>query len=142
MIGKSVSTTNQPTESSINVKKIQNTAFLDNMHKILPWNSITSLIEGKYLTSSLGRSMIRAETMVRIYFVQLWYQLSDSEIEETLFFCKSVRDFAQLHQGVDLIPGKSEITQFRQLVEQQKLETVFSQTILSYINSSHGQPAT
>lgn len=135
-------TNNLSTESSINVKKIQNTAFLDNMHKILPWNNILSLIEGKYAASNLGRSMIRAETMTRIYFVQLWYQLSDSEIEETLFFCKPVRDFALLHQGVDLIPGKSEITQFRQLVEQQKLETMFSQTILSYINSSHRQPST
>ena len=124
-------------DRSINFKKIQNTAFLDNMHKILPWKNIILLIEGKYATSSLGRSMIRAETMIRIYFVQLWYQLSDSEIEETLFFCKTVRDFALLHQGVDLIPGKSEITQFRQLVEQQQLETVFNKTILTYINSSN-----
>lgn len=79
------------------------------------------MIEGKYAASIMGRSMIRAEIMVCIYFVQLWYQLADSEIEETLFL-QIVRDFTQSHQSIDLIP-----------------RIIRDSSIQTYINSSNNQ---
>ncbi len=118
------------TEDSIRFRQIQNINFLNNMHDILPWKSIVTLIEHEYLNSRLGQSLIRVETMIRIYFIQQWFKLSDTEAEETLFVCETVRDFAQLQRGKDLIPGKSEINFFRLLVKQQGLEDEFSETIL------------
>jgi IS5 family transposase len=121
---------NPETDGSIRFRKIQNANFLNNMENILPWKSIVSLIEVKYLDSKLGQSLITVETMVRIYFIQLWFKLSDTEAEETLFVCETARDFAQLQRGKDLIPGKAQISAFRHLVKQQELEDEFSQTIL------------
>ncbi len=118
------------TEGSIRFRQIQNANFLNTMENTLPWKSIVSLIEAKYLDSTLGQSLITVETMVRIYFIQLWFKLSDTAAEETLFVCETVRDFAQLQRGKDLIPGKTQISAFRHLVKQQELEDEFSQTIL------------
>ncbi len=124
--------TTQEAETKVTTRfrKIQNTNFLNNMHTILPWKNIVSLIELKYINSGLSRSLIKTESMVRIYFIQQWFKLSDSDIEETLFVCETVREFVQLERGKDLIPGKTEIHSFRQFIELQDLDEKFSQMIL------------
>jgi len=110
------------------------------MDDILPWNNIVALIELSYLDSNLGRSLIKVESMLRIYFIQLWFKLTDEETEETLLICDEVRRFAQLKRGKDLIPGKSEIVSFRKLVEQQKPEKEFRQTIRNLIRQTKDKP--
>ena len=121
-------------------KKIQNTKFLNNMDRILPWKNIVSLIELNYSNSNLGSSLIKVESMLRIYFIQLWFKLSDEETEETLLVCETVRNFAYLQRGKDLIPGRSEILSFRQLIEQQQLETEFRTVIQQLIKQTNQAP--
>ncbi len=121
-------------------KKIQNTKFLNNMDRILPWKNIVSLIELNYSNSNLGSSLIKVESMLRIYFIQLWFKLSDEETEETLLVCETVRNFAHLQRGKDLIPGRSEILSFRQLIEQQQLETEFRTVIQQLIKQTNQAP--
>ncbi len=77
--------------------------------------------------------------MLRIYFIQLWFKLSDEETEETLLVCETVRDFAHLQRGKDLIPGRSEILSFRQLIEQQ-LEIAFRTLIQQLIKQTNQAP--
>ncbi len=117
-------------EVTTHLRKIKNTNFLNNMHDILPWEKIVSLAELKYIHSGFRNSLIKTEPMIRIYFIQQWFKLSDMEIEEILFTCEAVRDFAQLKRGKDLIPGKAEINSFRQFIELQSLEKEFSEMIL------------
>ena len=52
-----------------------------------------------------GRSPTDAnETMLRVYFLQNWYALSDPMAEETLYDSEAMRRFAGIELGDDRIP--------------------------------------
>lgn len=49
------------------------------------------------------------ETMLRIYFLQIWYALSDPMAEETLYDIETMRRFAGIELGCDRIPDETTI---------------------------------
>ena len=55
--------------------------------------------------------------MLRIYFIQKWYGLSDPGAEETLYDMQSMRDFVGLDLGRNAIPDETTILNFRHLLE-------------------------
>lgn len=57
------------------------------------------------------------ETMLRVYFLQNWYALSDPMAEETLYDSEAMRRFAGIELGDDRIPDKTTILNFRHLLE-------------------------
>ena len=59
--------------------------------------------------------------MLRIYFLQQWYQLSDPGAEEALYDIQSMRAFAGLELGRDAIPDETTILNFRHLLERHEL---------------------
>jgi IS5 family transposase len=66
--------------------------------------------------------------MLRIYFMQNWFNLSDPQAEDSLYDVESMRRFAGIElQGHD-IPDESTILRFRHLLEQHQLtEQIFAQ---------------
>ncbi len=46
-------------------------------------------------------------TMLRIYFLQNWYALSDPMTEGTLYDSEAVRRFKAIELGDDLIPDET-----------------------------------
>src|SRR5271154_216301 len=73
-------------------------AFLAEMDAIVPWKRLCALIEPHYPSGELGRPPIPLERMLRIYFLQQWFNLSDPAAEEALYDMVSMRAFA----GIDL----------------------------------------
>ena len=73
----------------------------------------------KYPRAGQGRHPIPAAVMLRIYFLQQWYGLSDPGMEDSLYDVESMRRFA----GVDLesVPDESTILKFRHFLEQHRL---------------------
>jgi len=61
--------------------------FLAEMDAVVPWMRLQALIELQYPKAGLkgGRPPMPLETMLRIYFLQNWYALSDPMAEETLY---------------------------------------------------------
>jgi IS5 family transposase len=57
------------------------------------------------------------ETMLRIYFLQNWYALSDPMAKETLYDSEAMRQFAGNELGDDRIPDETSILNFRHLLE-------------------------
>jgi IS5 family transposase len=68
------------------------------------------------------------ETMLRVYFLQNWYALSDPMAEETLYDSEAMRRFAGIEWGDDRIPDETTILNFRHLLERQGLtEAIFAE---------------
>jgi len=68
-----------------------------------------------------GRPPMPLETMLRIYFLQNWYALSDPMAEETLYDSEAMRRFAGIELGDDRIPDETTILNFRHLLERHGL---------------------
>lgn len=101
--------------------------FLGEMYAIIPWKTLLKPIRRHYPKAGNGRRPIGLEIMLRIYFMQQWYGLSDPAMEDSLYDIEAMRRFA----GVDLsgIPDETSILNFRHLLERHGLtETLFRKT--------------
>ena len=66
-------------------KKTRKERFLDDMDKIIPWKELTEAIEPFYpKPKGAGRRPIGIERMLRIHFLQHWFNLSDPAAEEEI----------------------------------------------------------
>ena len=74
--------------------------FLAEMGQIVPWKDLTAVIAPHYPKppKGAGRPAIGLERMLRIYFMQHWFNLSDPGAEEALYDIEAMRRFA----GIDL----------------------------------------
>ena len=66
-------------------KKTRREKFLEEMDKVIPWKLLTKPIKKHYPKTGSGRLPSPLETMLRIYFMQQWYQLSDPAMEDSLY---------------------------------------------------------
>ena len=64
--------------------------------------------------------------MLRIYFLQQWFNLSDPQAEDSIYDSESMRRFARVELGDDKIPDETTILRFRHLLEKHRLtEAIF-----------------
>ena len=61
------------------------------------------------------------EAMLRIYFLQHWFDLSDPAAEDALYDSEAMRRFVGLELSEDAIPDETTILRFRHLLEQHQL---------------------
>src|SRR5664279_6020820 len=66
-------------------KKTRRALFLEEMEQVVPWAELCALIEPVYPKAGQGRPPVGVERMLRIYFLQQWFNLSDPAVEETLY---------------------------------------------------------
>ena len=103
-------------------KRTRKRAFLDEMNLVVPWAELVSLIAPHSPTRSAkgGRPPFAVETMLRIHFLQQWFNLSDPAMEEALYDTPMFREFAGLDMGEDRLPDESTILRFRPSVSEMK----------------------
>ena len=102
--------------------------FLKEMDQVVPWAGILGLIEPHYPKAGNGTQPMPMPmgTMLRIYFMQQWFNLSDPAMEDALYDSESMRRFAGIELEDDAVPDESTILRFRHLLEQHKLtERIF-----------------
>jgi IS5 family transposase len=97
--------------------------FLTEMDAVVPWGRLLALVDPHYPRTGPkgGRPAMPLETMLRVYFLQNWYALSDPMAEETLYDSEAMRRFAGIELGDDRIPDETTILNFRHLLERQGL---------------------
>jgi IS5 family transposase len=101
--------------------------FLSEMDQVIPWDAILALIEPHYPKAGNGTQPLPMPRMLRIYFMQQWFNLSDPGMEDSLYDSESMRRFAQIELMDDAVPDESTILRFRHLLEQHKLtEQIFA----------------
>ena len=104
--------------------------FLSEMDAVVPWDRLLALIAPHYPKAGPkgGRPPLPLEVMLRVYFLQNWYALSDPAAEETLYDSEAMRRFAGIELGYDRIPDEATILNFRHLLERHGLtETIFAE---------------
>jgi IS5 family transposase len=95
--------------------------FLAEMDRVIPWSRLGALIEPHYPKAGRGRQPLGLEKMLRIYFVQQWFNLSDPQAEDTLYDSESVRRFVGVELSADVVPDETTILRFRHLLERHQL---------------------
>lgn len=101
--------------------------FLAEMERVIPWKRLIGRIEPHYPRAGNGRRPLPLETMLRIYFLQQWFNLSDPGAEEAVYDSESMRRFAGIELGEDTVPDESTILRFRHLLEEHQLTKVIFQ---------------
>src|SRR5712692_7476866 len=101
--------------------------FLAEMDRVIPWKQLLAVIEPYYPKAGKGRQPLGLEKMLRIYFLQQWFNLSDPQAEDAIYDSESMRRFAGVELGDDVIPDETTILRFRHLLEQHRLtEAIFA----------------
>jgi IS5 family transposase len=95
--------------------------FLAEMDAVIPWSRLQALIEPHYPKGETGRPPMPLTAMLRIYFMQQWFNLSDPQAEDGLYDSESMRRFAGLELADDDLPDETTILNFRHLLEQHRL---------------------
>lgn len=95
--------------------------FLAEMDAVIPWADLQRLIEPHYPKAGNGRQPLGLEKMLRIYFVQQWFNLSDPQAEDALYDSESIRRFVRIELSEDVVPDETTILRFRHLLEQHGL---------------------
>lgn len=106
---------------AINQKK--RVTVLDALHASISWVPLEKILKRilpKYTDASAGRKFYPALMMLKILFLQTWYDLSDEAMENSLSDRISFRLFTGLSMEDD-IPDQSTICRFRNLLVEHKV---------------------
>ena len=99
-------------------KQTRREKFLLEMELVIPWGSLLAVIMPFYPKSGhRGRQPMPLPMMLRIYFLQQWFDLSDPGAEDALYEIESMRRFAGIELGEAPIPDETTILNFRRLLE-------------------------
>jgi IS5 family transposase len=102
--------------------------FLATMNTIVPWPALCGVIEPHYPKAGNGRPPIGLERMLRIHFIQHWFNLADLACEEALYDSASLRRFVGIDLGREPVPDATTLLKFRRLINEHKLgEALFVQ---------------
>ncbi len=114
-------------------KRTKREIFLGEMDAAVPWARLEGLIGPHYVKPRKGRPQMPLIVMLRIYFLQQWYDLSDPGAEEALYDIHSMRNFAGLELGRNAIPDETTILNFRHLLEHHHLTKALFAAVKSYL---------
>src|SRR5882757_6432422 len=95
--------------------------FLEEMEQVVPWAELQALVAPHYPKGENGRPPVGLGIMLRMYFLQQWFNLSDPGAEDALYESPVLRRFAGIDLGRAPVPDESTILRFRRLLEQHEL---------------------
>lgn len=116
-------------------KVTRRAAFLAEMERIVPWRELCALIEPFYPKAGNGRPPIGLQRMLRLHFLQHWFDLSDPAAEEALYDSVSMREFVGIDLGHEPVPDETTILNFRHLLERHGLGKAVFERVNTYLAS-------
>lgn len=118
-------------------KQTRRDRFLAEMDQITPWQALCSVIEPFYPKPvGAGRRPIGLERMIRIHFLQHWFNLSDPAAEEAIYDSSAMRRFVGIDLGNEPAPDETTICKFRHLLEAHELGAQLFAIIGSHLESA------
>ena len=123
-------------------RKSRRELFLDEMNQVVPWGELQALVEPHYAKVGNGRRPIELSIMLRTYFVQQWFNLSDPAAEEIFYESAALRRFVGVDLGVAPAPDETTLCRFRHLLEKHRLDEEILNIINNYLASKGIQIAT
>jgi transposase, IS5 family len=95
--------------------------FLAAMEALVPWLALCNVIAPHYPKAGNGRPPVGLERMLRMYFIQHWFNLADEACEEALYDSPSLRQFVGIDLGREPVPDATTLLRFRRLLERHQL---------------------
>ena len=93
--------------------------FLTEMEQVMPWSWLAAVIEPYYpKAEGAGRPPVGVERMLRIHFLQHWFNLSDPAVEEALYDSRAMRQFVGIYRGREPVPDETTLCKFLHLLKQ------------------------
>lgn len=111
-------------------KPTRRDVFLQTMDQIVPWAELVALLGSYYPSKGGGRPPIGLERMLRMHFVQHWFNLADVACEEALLDSMALRRFVGIDLGRERVPDGTTLLKFRRLLNQHGL----GEQILAKVN--------
>ena len=102
-------------------RKTKREEFLEMMDKIIPWDEWVCIIKPYYPDGKRGRPTRGIETMLRMYFLQIWFNLSDEMAEDSIYDSHSMKQFMRVDFGNEHAPDATTLLKFRHLLEKNNL---------------------
>jgi IS5 family transposase len=116
-------------------KASRRAAFLSEMDRVVPWQELCELIKPHYPKAVRGRPPVGLERMLRLHFLQHWYNLSDPGLEEALLESESMRRFVGIDLGHERVPDETTVCKFRHLLERHELGREIFARVGSHLQS-------
>lgn len=108
-------------------KKTRREEFLDAMDTMIPWSAWIAMILPFYPSGKRGRPVKGIETMLRMYLMQIWFNLSDVAIEDAIYDSYAMRSFIHIDFNKKQVPDSTPLLKFRHLLEQHHIgEKIFA----------------
>ena len=116
-------------------RKSKRELFLDQMEQVVPWAELLALVAPYYPKAGNGRQPVGLEIMLRTYFLQQWFNLSDPGMEEAFYESPVLRRFAGVDLGRAAAPDETTILRFRHLLEEHDLGGEMLVTVNQYLEA-------
>src|SRR6201993_3099832 len=98
-------------------KTTRRAAVLAEMEQGVPWGALCGVVEPFYPSRANAPPPVGVERMLRIYFLQQWFNLSDPAVEEALYDSAAMRRFAGIDLGREPVPDETTVCRFRPLLQ-------------------------
>jgi len=116
-------------------KTTRRAKFLAEMDQVVPWRDLCRLVEPHYSNPGRGRPPVGLERMLRLYFLQHWFNLSDPAAEEALYESISMRRFVGIDLGREAVPDETTILNFRHLIEVNELGAAMLHAVNDHLHT-------
>lgn len=116
-------------EYSYRKKKTKREEFLEIMEEIIPWDEWVGVIEPYYPKGKRGRPPMGIEKMLRMYLLQIWFNLSDPATEDAIYDSYAMRKFTDIDFMTETVPDETTLCKFRHLLETNGLNKLFFDAI-------------
>ena len=108
-------------EYSLRKRQGKKEAFLNRMEEIIPWDSWIQIIAPYYPSGNHGRPVKGIETMLRMYLLQDWFNLSDEGVEDAIYDSYAMRKFMKINFMHEQVPDATTLLKFRHLLEEHNI---------------------
>ena len=116
-------------EYSYRKKKTKREEFLEIMDEIIPWEEWVGVIEPYYPKGKRGRPPMGIEKMLRMYLLQIWFNLSDPATEDAIYDSYAMRKFTGIEFMTESVPDETTLCKFHHLLEANGLNKLFFDAI-------------
>ena len=116
-------------EYSFRKKKTKREEFLEIMDEIIPWDEWVGVIAPYYPKGKRGRPPMGIEKMLRMYLLQIWFNLSDPATEDAIYDSYAMRKFTGIDFVKESVPDETTLCKFRHLLEEHGLNKLFFDAI-------------
>ena len=116
-------------------RKSRRELFLDEMELVVPWAELQALVEPHYPKGENGRPPVGLSIMLRTYFMQQWFNVSDPGVEEAFYESATLRRFAGVDLGMAPAPDETTVLRFRHLLERYDLGGEMLDTVNEHLEA-------